>query len=321
MVGQRWIAAKGKLPENHPVRAALAGALIYVALALAYIVFSGRVAAACADSLDDLRAIEAFKGFGFVAATGTLLFFILLGRWRTTRRQRELLIQSERRAVAAMYAASLAHDLNNMLMGLQGLVEALQGHEARDEYLRTMREATERSLQSLAPFARRLASMAKEFRPGATTAVDLAAVATRIVDLARRHPDVKFCDLRVGEAAAGRVEIQPELLEQAILNLIVNAAQAAGPQGRIELRVRREARTVVLEVHDDGPGVPPEKTDAIFAVGYSTKSKGNGLGLLTVQALAAAGRAQISVARSPLGGAVFRLVFPASAGASAAAEA
>ena len=64
MVGQRWIAAKGKLPENHPVRAALAGALIYVALALAYIVLSGRVAAACADSLDDLRAIEACKAQG-----------------------------------------------------------------------------------------------------------------------------------------------------------------------------------------------------------------------------------------------------------------
>jgi signal transduction histidine kinase len=312
MKPNRRPAATVELPETHPVRTAMTGAAIYVAIALAYIVLSGHVAAAFAGSLEALRTIEAIKGVAFVVVTGLLFFFISLGWWRTTRRQRDLLIQSERRAVAAMYGASLAHDLNNMLMGLHGLVEALKVHEKDDEFLIGMRGSVEHAIQTLAPFSKRLASMAKEFRPGEKTAVDLAAALGRIVELARKHPAVRFCALRATDLPPVTLDLHVELLEQAVLNLIVNAAQAAGPKGRIELRVRREARSVCLEVHDDGPGIPPEKTETIFAAGYTTKQDGSGLGLLSVQAFAASCRAGIAVERSPLGGAVFRLVLPAT---------
>ena len=104
--------------------------------------------------------------------------------------------------------------------------------------------------------------------------------------------------------------LHKELLEQAVLNLIVNAAQAAGSHGRIELAVRRTAHALLLEVHDNGPGIPPEKAEAIFDAGYTTKGNGTGLGLLSVQAFAAACRGRISVARSPLGGAAFQLAIP-----------
>jgi signal transduction histidine kinase len=138
----------------------------------------------------------------------------------------------------------------------------------------------------------------------------VAATIGQIVELARRHPDVRFCALRMGDTAPGVLPLHKELFEQAVLNLIVNAAQAAGSRGQIELAVVRTAQALVLEVHDNGPGISDEKADAIFEAGFTTKSAGSGLGLLSVQAFAASCRGRISVARSPLGGAVFRLALP-----------
>ena len=302
--------ASSRLPEERLIRSAAVSALVYVVLATTYILVSGRIATRLAGSVEQLQAIEAAKGLVFVGVTGVLFFLLSLGWWRNARRQRNLLIQGERRAVASMYAATLAHDLNNLLMGLTGLVEELKEHSHDNAYLARMRDAVEQALRSLAPLAKRIASSARQFQPGDRTDVDLAATLAQIAELARRHPDVRFCDLRVAEVAPAVLPLHKELLEQAVLNLIVNAAQAAGSHGRIELAVRRTAHALVIEVHDDGPGIPPEKAEAIFDAGYTTKGNGSGLGLLSVQAFAAACRGRISVARSPLGGAAFQLAIP-----------
>lgn len=302
--------ARSRLPEERLIRSAAVSALVYVVLATAYILVSGRIATRLAGSVEQLQAIEAAKGLVFVGVTGALFFVLSLGWWRNARRQRNLLIQGERRAVASMYAATLAHDLNNMLMGLTGLVEELKDHSHGNAYLARMRDAVEQALHNLVPLAKRIASSARQFQPGDRTEVDLAATIGSIVELARRHPDVRFCDLRLGEVAPAVLPLHKELLEQAILNLIVNAAQAAGTRGQIELALRRTAHALVLEVHDNGPGIPPDKAEAIFDAGYTTKSNGSGLGLLSVQVFAAACRGLISVARSPLGGAVFQLAIP-----------
>ena len=306
----RKSVAMSRLPEERLIRSAAVSALVYVVLATVYILVSGRIATRLAGSVEQLQAIEAVKGLVFVGVTGTLFFCLSLGWWRNARQQRNLLIQGERRAVASMYAATLAHDLNNMLMGLTGLVEELKEPRQDSAYLARMRDAVAQALHSLTPLAKRIASSARQFQPGDRTEVDVPATLGQIAELARRHPDVRFCTLRMGETAPGVLPLHKELLEQAVLNLIVNAAQAAGPRGQIELAVRRTAQALVLEVHDNGPGIPSDKADSIFDAGFTTKSAGSGLGLLSVQAFAASCRGRVSVARSPLGGAVFRLAIP-----------
>mgnify|MGYP003591323912 CR=1 FL=1 len=310
MPPNRKHVAVSRLPEERLFRSAAISALVYVVLATAYILVSGRIATRLAGSVEQLQAIEAAKGLVFVGVTGALFFFLSLGWWRNARRQRNLLIQGERRAVASMYAATLAHDLNNMLMGLTGLVEELKEHELDNAYLARMRGAVEQALHSLTPLAKRIASSARQFQPGDRTEVDLAATMGQIAELARRHPDARFCTLRLGEVASAVLLLHRELFEQAVLNLIVNAAQAAGPRGQIELVAKRYDRAIAVEVHDNGPGVPADKVESIFTAGFTTKNDGSGLGLLSVQAFAASCRGRISVARSPLGGAVFQVAIP-----------
>ena len=306
----RSLIAKSHLPEDRPTFSAAVSALLYMAIAALYILVSGRIAAAFASSLEQLQTIEAFKGIVFVAVTGILFFFISLGWWRTRRYQRDLLVQSERRAVAAMYSATLAHDLNNLLMGLSGLVEGVREHESNDKDLLCLCESVERAIQSLTPFSKRIASTARQLPPSESTSVDLPAALAQITDLARKHPDVKVCTLRVEAIPQLVLTLNKELLEQAVLNLIVNAAQAAGPRGTVQLAVQRLDHSVALEIHDTGPGIPPDKIESIFNPGFTTKKNGIGLGLLSVQAFAASCHGRVIVDRSHLGGAVFRLEIP-----------
>lgn len=304
------LIATSHLPEDRLIRSAAISALVYVVLATVYILVSGRIATMLAGSLEQLQTIEAVKGLVFVGVTGALFFILSLSWWRNARQQRNLLIQGERRAVASMYSATLAHDLNNMLMGLAGLVEELKEHEPDNDHIARLRNSVEQALLSLAPLSKRMASAARQFQSGETAEVDLAATLAQVADLARRHPDVRFCTLRLGEIPPVVLSLHKDLLEQAVLNLIVNAAQAAGPHGQIELLAKRTDHSIAVEVHDNGPGIPPDKADAIFEAGYTTKASGSGLGLLSVQAFAASCRARVSVARSPLGGAVFQLAIP-----------
>ena len=305
--------AKSSLPEDRLIRSAAVSALVYVVLATVYILVSGRIATRLAGSVEQLEAIEAMKGLIFVGVTGALFFLLSLGWWRTARQQRNLLIQGERRAVASMYSATLAHDLSNMLMGLAGLVEELKICEKDREAVAPMRGTVEQAIQRLTLMSKRLASTVRQFQPSECTEVDIAATLAQIAELARRHPDVQFCTLRLGDVQQIVMPLHKELFEQAVLNLIVNAAQATGTHGQIELVAKRTNQAIAIEVHDNGPGVPTDITDAIFVAGFTTKSNGSGLGLLSVQAFAASCHARISTARSHLGGAVFQLAIPLDA--------
>lgn len=301
---------KSPLPELSPIHSAAVSALIYVVFATLYILLSGRIAAALAGSLENLQRIEAAKGLVFVAVTGLFFFFISLGWWRRTRKQRELLARSERRAFASMYSAALAHDLNNLLMCLSGVVSGIRPLEGEDAQLAVMRESVEASLNRLTPLAKRIASSARLSREDEFTELELAGFLEKTVEMARKHPDVRLCHLSLGEVSKTVLNLNGDLFEQALMNLIINAAQAGGQRSRIEIQVRSGEEQTILEVHDDGPGVPRELADRIFDTGYTSKKHGNGLGLLSVQAFASSCQGKISVGRSSLGGALFRIQIP-----------
>jgi signal transduction histidine kinase len=118
------------------------------------------------------------------------------------------------------------------------------------------------------------------------------------------------------------VEVDPDLpvvravggqLEQVLINLITNAVHAVENGGRVMVRAQADSpSTVVLEVADSGPGIPEEDRDKIFEPFFTTKSdgKGTGLGLPIVRNIVDQHHGEISVERSDLGGAAFRVILP-----------
>ena len=301
----------------HPIYRSATSALIYVAVCTAYILCSGRIAAGLAKTTEQLQVIETVKGSAFVIVSGVAFFFISLGWWRKTQRQGELLLQSERRAVAAMYSATLVHDLNNLLMSLSGLLEEIRRREKDDEASSKRYVHVEHGIRNLTQLSKRITSSAKQLQTREKEAADLPALLSRTLALVQKHPDVRICSLTLPDIPPVLLFVHTELFEQAVMNLIINAAQAAGKGGKIELVFKKTKKALTVEIHDNGPGVSPDQAETIFDPGFTTKTGGTGLGLLSVQAFVSSCHGKISMDRSPLGGAVFRLMIPIQEEASA----
>ncbi len=119
------------------------------------------------------------------------------------------------------------------------------------------------------------------------------------------------------------VYMDRQMFRRALLNLIRNAGQAIAGTGRETGRVRvalhREGDYLVLDVDDDGPGIPQEMRQTIFDPYVTTKTDGTGLGLAIVKKIVVEHGGTIAAAESPLGGARIRVRLPASDSAAAQA--
>ena len=104
-------------------------------------------------------------------------------------------------------------------------------------------------------------------------------------------------------------------LQQVLLNLIVNAADAMGelPPAARRLTIRSDCLTgqVSVWVSDRGPGIPPAHLDTVFDAFWTTKAKGMGIGLAICRSIVAAHRGELTAANADGGGACFRLSLPA----------
>jgi signal transduction histidine kinase len=104
-----------------------------------------------------------------------------------------------------------------------------------------------------------------------------------------------------------------DLLKQAILNLVTNAIEAMKNGGSVTLRVQPEPpNRIVLEVADDGPGIPAELRDKVFQLYFTTKTRGSGIGLAMIFRAVQLHNGTISFASEDGKGTTFRLEFPAS---------
>jgi signal transduction histidine kinase len=302
---------------TRPVRQAVESAGLYILLCSAYILVSGYLAVQSAATPHQVYVRETIKGIVFIVVTGVLFFVTSYLRWRRIRRQEETIIvqekkllHAERRLVAAMSAAKVAHDLNNLLMVLSGIVEGLKDRESDDPSLRRMREDLDVGIGSLSHLARRVASTVSRVVPDRDEEVDMRGVLQKLAAVVPKHPDIRSCRILSSDIAPLTLVLNRTLFEGAVLNLLINAAQAAGPTGQIEVRLATEQDAALLAIHDSGPGVPEELAKDIFEPCFTTKPDGTGIGLLAVTAFAASCGAGVSVGRSPLGGALFQLRIP-----------
>ena len=104
------------------------------------------------------------------------------------------------------------------------------------------------------------------------------------------------------------IEADDQLLRQLLFNLLLNAVQAVGANGRIQISTRRlGADEAVFEIRDDGPGVPPEHRQEIFKPYFTTNQKGTGLGLAVVQQIVLAHGWEIVCLGNEPKGALFRI--------------
>lgn len=308
--------------DPSPGRYAAILAVPYFLIAVVYILLtSGMLETAAADTAEFAR-IEKIKGSAFVFLSALFIFVLarvlfarLLAQKREIDKQTRALLQSENRAVAGIFAASIAHDMNNIMMGLYNDVmeyATLPDLSAEEkERASRLRFAAEEMIA----LARNLSQSATgEGIPGSPVRVPLASCLEETVAFARHHRTVRRCQLEVSIDSGGTVEGIPVILRQVLLNLLLNAAEATGGTGKVRVSCREAGGEILLEVHDNGPGIPEDQREAIFEAFHSGKQTGTGLGLHSVRAGVELHDGSVEVDRSLLGGALFRIHLPLAKG-------
>ncbi len=230
------------------------------------------------------------------------------------RSEREAALKRQREFVADA-SHELRTPLTSILANLELLQASLVGPEHEEE-----RAMVESALRSSGRMSRLVADLlllarADAGRIGARTRFDLAEVAGAAA--AEVAPTIGERQLRIENQAPMPVDGNPDELHRVVVNLLDNAARHTPPGATIELRLRAAGGDAVVEVADDGPGVPAELRDQIFdrfvrgeGPADTAIGGGSGLGLAIVRAVATSHGGSAEVGESERGGALFRVRLP-----------
>lgn len=174
-------------------------------------------------------------------------------------------------------AAVVAHEVRNPLAGIKGAVQVLMSRRAAgDTELPVMRDIVGR-IDSLSELINDLMLYARP-RPPRFSQVDLRPLLSDAVAVVRRDPAAQSIDITV-EGDDVSASVDSEMLRATVLNLVLNAAQAMAGRGTIALKLARADGFAIIEVRDDGPGIPVEIRHKLFEPFFTTKARGGGLGL------------------------------------------
>ena len=248
--------------------------------------------------------------------------------------QRQLLHSQKMEAIGRL-SAGVAHDFNNCLLAIFGYSDLLLATYPDDEFLTRNLTGIKDAGQKAAALTRQLLTFTRR-QPMESKVMNLNEVIAGLEKMLQRlvGEDVALeTDLHPGLA---KVKIDPGQMEQAIINLVVNARHAMPTGGVLTIRTAPlalppgaiaphadvpEGSYVVLTVTDTGMGMDAETQSRIFEPFFTTKKmgEGTGLGLATVYGIAKQSRGHIFVDSAPGRGAAFTIYLPVSGERSQAA--
>jgi two-component system nitrogen regulation sensor histidine kinase NtrY len=208
-------------------------------------------------------------------------------------------------------ARKMAHELKNSLTPIRLTVEEILARQpASDrEFLEQAAQIVVEEVESLERRVRAFSEFAAE--PAAhPSLLDLnALLEERIHFLAVAHPEVSY-ELRPKDALPA-AWADADQVKGILTNLLENAAEAAGPKGKILAVTEADEDKIVVEIHDSGPGLSAEAQGTLFEPSISFKMRGMGLGLSISRRNALLAGGDLLATEGILGGAAFRLLLPA----------
>lgn len=216
--------------------------------------------------------------------------------------------RNERLVAVGSLAASVAHEVRNPLAAISGSAELL-GSAVHDPDDQKLLDVIVRESNRLEKTVSDLLSFTRPQAPD-RVALDVTQAIRENADAFRADP--ANAAIQVSIAASGKItaELDPGQFSQILWNLMRNAAEAMSLEGRIEVRASREDDLLVVEIEDEGPGIPEEDVDRVLEPFYSTKDKGSGFGLALVQRIVQDHEGEVTVRSQPGEGATFTVRLP-----------
>ncbi len=232
---------------------------------------------------------------------------------KLSRAQTEL-VSSDRLATLGKLAAGVAHEVGNPLSGILGYLSLARTRAKHDPEQLELLKLTEGEVGRIDQIVRSLLELGRPSRHGLGP-VDLPAVVRSSLKLLKGGSEFRQVTFEedLGDGLVAIAEQGP--LSQVLINLVLNAAQAMGGTGIVEVRARAVApASIELAVRDHGPGLTPEVAARLFEPFMTTKAagKGTGLGLAVSRHLVETMGGTLTAANHPERGAVFVLTLKAA---------
>lgn len=224
--------------------------------------------------------------------------------------------EHERMAYVGHLTASLSHEIRNPLSSIKMNLQILSRRLELAGFDRRRLEITVHEVSRLESILRQLLDIARPLDLS-TAPVDLSALARGCVDLLEPEASKKNLEMvQRHPKNLSLVQLDANKMEQAVINLLLNAIDAAPEGGRVTLwtKTTRRKQNLFLElgVRDNGAGVDPEQIPHLFTPFYTSKTKGTGLGLNNVKRIVEAHSGTVEVRSRKGRGATFALRLPCS---------
>ncbi len=219
--------------------------------------------------------------------------------------------RKDRLAALGEMAAGLAHEVRNPLGGI-ALYSSMLERELTDKP-KALNAATRitQGVRSLDRLVGEILDFAQEDRLDLHR-LKLGSVLNQIEESAMHWAHETGASLLINPTAYDvSIDADPQRLGQVLLNLVMNGMQAAGKGGRVQISATTKSDgSALIEVWDNGPGIPAEVRDRIFNPFFTTKDAGTGLGLAIVHRIVEAHAGTIRVTNDSRGGARFSICLP-----------
>jgi signal transduction histidine kinase len=268
----------------------------------------GLEARAIVRSTDDIgRLGEAFN---------SLLSKLERARRRVERYHYEQMTRADRLASIGEMAAGIAHEIKNPLAGIAGVIQVLKKDLPAGDQKKAVLDEVLSQVERMDKAVRNLLAFARPPEPRMSQ-VDINQLIDKLLDfLAPQFTKHSIAAERHFETEIPRLTLDPDLFQQALINIALNAIQAMPEGGKFIVETRAikpgdgSPGSIQITFNDTGRGITLENRSRIFNPFFTTRQQGTGLGLSITQRIIEQHNGKISVTSVPGQGASFLIDFP-----------
>jgi len=207
-------------------------------------------------------------------------------------------------------ASGVAHEIRNPLTGVLGALDLSLRRLNSNDATRPLLEEAQRQLKRIEETTEQLLRYARppKLREVVVAPVNLVERAVHVVQAPASKAGVTVEVAATNESC--RVRVDPELMIQVLVNLMLNGIQAMAEKGKLTITIECRDPELWIGIRDTGPGIPPASRAEVFRPFYTTKNQGTGLGLPISRQIVERHGGSLHIEETPGGGATFVVALP-----------
>jgi signal transduction histidine kinase len=228
------------------------------------------------------------------------------------RRVEDQLLRSEKLVTAGQLAAGIAHEVGTPLNVARGRIELAMSHLGADHAEAANHKVAIDQIDRVTRLIQQLLDYVRP-TPDAMQPIDPAAALVAVRDLLATQATKRGVELELDPPPRlPAIRANPDQVQQVLVNLVLNALDACDRKGRVQLSATLRGDHVVMEVRDDGHGIPREIQAQVFDPFFTTKKRGQGtgLGLWVVAQIVRAHAGEVELESLPEQGTCIRVTWP-----------